>query len=41
MNKVIVIHCASGMRSARALEISAAAGFTDVTNAGSLKSLEQ
>jgi phage shock protein E len=36
----IVVYCASGMRSARAAAILAAAGFTDVTDAGGLRNLE-
>ena len=39
--KAIVVYCASGMRSAKAVTILTAAGFTDVTNAGSLRNLEQ
>ena len=38
--KAIVVYCASGMRSAKAAEILAAAGFADVTNAGGLSNLE-
>ncbi len=40
-NKAIVIYCASGMRSAEAVKILTAAGFTDVTNAGGLSNLKQ
>lgn len=32
--RAVVVYCASGARSARAADILAAAGFTDVTNAG-------
>ena len=39
-NKAVVIYCASGMRSAKAAKILAAAGFTDVTNAGGLSNLK-
>jgi len=35
----IVVYCASGIRSAQAASSLRAAGFTDVTNAGSLGSL--
>lgn len=38
--KAIVVYCASGMRSAKATAILAAAGFTDVTDAGGLRNLE-
>lgn len=37
--KPLVVYCASGMRSAQAAKLLVAAGFTDVTNAGSLKNL--
>ncbi len=39
--KAIVVYCASGMRSARAVTILTAEGFIDVTNSGSLKNLGQ
>ena len=39
-NKAIVVYCASGMRSAQAAKLLAAAGFTDVTNAGGLSNLK-
>jgi len=39
--RAIVVYCASGMRSAQAAKRLAAANFTDVTNAGGLRSLEQ
>ena len=39
--KAIVVYCASGTRSARAVTILAAAGFIDVTNAGRLRNLGQ
>lgn len=35
----VVVYCASGMRSAQAAKILAAAGFTDVTNGGGLGNL--
>ncbi len=38
--KPIVVYCASGMRSASAAQILAAAGFTDVVNAGALGNLK-
>lgn len=38
--KAIVVYCASGMRSAQAAKVLAAAGFTDVTNAGGLGNLK-
>ena len=38
--RAIVVYCASGMRSARAVKILTAAGFTDVTNAGGLRDLQ-
>jgi len=38
---VIVIYCASGMRSAQATKILVAAGFTVITNAGRLSKLNQ
>jgi len=37
--KAVVVYCASGMRSAQAAKFLTDAGFTDVTNAGGLKSL--
>ena len=40
-NKAIVVYCASGMRSGKAAKILTAAGFTDVTNAGGLRNLEE
>ena len=39
--KPIVVYCASGIRSAKAAKILAAAGFLDVTNAGGLSNLDQ
>lgn len=39
MDRPLVIHCASGARSARAAGILRAAGFTDVTDAGALSNL--
>ena len=39
-SKPIVIYCASGMRSAKALNILTKAGFTDVMNAGTMRNLE-
>jgi phage shock protein E len=39
--RAIVVYCASGMRSAQAAKLLATAHFTDVTNAGGLRSLEQ
>jgi phage shock protein E len=36
----IVVYCASGMRSAKALKILTKAGFTDVMNAGTMRNLE-
>lgn len=38
--RAVVVYCASGMRSAQAAKILAAAGFPDVTNAGGLGSLK-
>ena len=38
-DKPIVLYCASGARSAHAARILKRAGFTDVTNAGSLGSM--
>ena len=38
--KPIVVYCASGFRSAKAKQILAAAGFLNVTDAGSLKNLK-
>jgi phage shock protein E len=38
-DKPIVLYCASGARSARAARILRQAGFTDVTNAGGLRSM--
>ena len=35
----IVVYCASGVRSTKAVKILATAGFTDVTNAGGVKNL--
>jgi len=35
----IVVCCASGVRSTKAVRMLTAAGFTDVTNAGGLKNL--
>jgi len=40
-NKAIVVYCASGMRSAKALSILTKAGFTDVMNAGTMRNLER
>ena len=39
-NTPIVVYCASGMRSAKALKILTNAGFTDVMNAGTMRNLE-
>ena len=39
LQKPLVVYCASGMRSAQAAKILTAAGFKDVTNAGSLSKL--
>ena len=39
-NTAIVVYCASGMRSAKALSILTKAGFTDVMNAGTMRNLE-
>ncbi len=39
--KPIVVYCASGIRSAQAAKILVAAGFRDVTNAGTLGNLGQ
>jgi len=39
--KPLVVYCASGMRSAKAVKILAAAGFLDVTDAGGLRNLRQ
>jgi len=38
-DRVLVVHCASGARSARAAALLKAAGFTDVTDAGALANL--
>lgn len=38
-NRALVVHCASGARSARAAQVLRAAGFTDVTDAGGLANL--
>ncbi len=38
--KSVVVYCASGIRSAHAARMLAAAGFTDVTNAGGLSALK-
>lgn len=38
-NHALVVHCASGARSARAAKVLLAAGFTDVTDAGGLANL--
>ena len=40
-NTAIVVYCASGMRSAKALNILIKAGFTDVMNAGTMRNLER
>jgi phage shock protein E len=37
----IVVYCASGARSALAAKLLAAAGFTDVLNAGGLEDMPQ
>jgi len=37
--RAIVVHCASGVRSARAVKILTSAGFLDVTDAGGLAGL--
>ena len=39
LDRPIVVYCASGGRSSQAAGILAGAGFTDVTNAGSLASM--
>jgi len=39
--KPLVVYCASGIRSAKAAGILVAAGFTDVTNAGTQGNLGQ
>ncbi len=38
-DRPVVLYCASGTRSARAARILKQAGFTDVTNAGGLRSM--
>ncbi len=38
-DKSVIVYCASGSRSAQAARILKSAGFTDVTNAGSLRSM--
>ena len=38
--QAIVVYCASGMRSARAVKILTDAGFTDITDAGGLGNLQ-
>jgi phage shock protein E len=38
-DQVLVVYCASGIRSAQAAGILKAAGFTDVTDAGGLRNL--
>ena len=38
-NMPIVVYCASGMRSAMALKILTKAGFTDVMNAGTMRTM--
>jgi phage shock protein E len=38
-DKSIIVYCASGSRSVPATKILKAAGFTDVTNAGGLRSM--
>ena len=40
-DRVIVVYCASGMRSAQAAKILVGAGYKDVTNAGGLQNLER
>jgi len=38
-DRSLVVHCASGARSARAAQVQRAAGFTDVTDAGDMANL--
>jgi len=40
-NGAVVVYCASGMRSSKAVGILTKAGFTDVMDAGTMRNLEE